>query len=106
MGVVVSILAILYMIYVLANALIYGDPVAGYPTLITVMLFLGGVQLLALGIIGEYLGRVFNESKNRPSYLIDEMNGRKMIYHGAMPLEERVTQRNSDTNNRADGLKE
>ena len=106
MGVVVSILAILYMIYVLTNALIYGDPVAGYPTLITVVLFLGGVQLLALGIIGEYLGRVFNESKNRPSYLIDEMNGHKMIYRGCVSLEERVTQRDSDTYDREDGSKE
>jgi len=49
-----------------------GDPVQGFPTLIIVMLFLGGVQLLSLGIIGEYLARIFNETKNRPVYLIRE----------------------------------
>ena len=76
----VSALAILYMFVVLVDALVYGDPVAGYPTLMTVLLFLGGVQLLSLGIIGEYLGRVFTESKQRPSYLIDERDGEKFDY--------------------------
>lgn len=79
-GIFVSVMAILYMLYVFVNALVYGDPVAGYPTLLTVILFLGGVQLLALGIIGEYLGRVFNESKHRPLYLIDEINGKRVMY--------------------------
>ena len=64
LGLGVSLLAMFYMCWVLFNALCYGDPVAGYPTLMTVMLFLGGVQLLSLGIIGEYLGRVFTESKH------------------------------------------
>lgn len=80
LGLAVSFLAIIYMFFVLVGALLYGDPVAGYPTLLTVLLFLGGVQLLSLGIMGEYLGRVFNESKNRPLYLVDEMNGQRAIY--------------------------
>ena len=71
LGVGVSMLALLYMFFVFFNALFYGDPVAGYPTLLTVMLFLGGVQLLSLGIIGEYLGRVFNETKGRPLYFVE-----------------------------------
>lgn len=87
LGLFVSVMAILYMIFVLFNALLYGDPVAGYPTLITVMLFLGGVQLLSLGIIGEYLGRVFNESKQRPIYLVDERDGKKLCYRRGRPLE-------------------
>ncbi len=80
LGLGVSGMAMLYMCWVLFHALCYGDPVAGYPTLITVMLFLGGIQLLSLGIIGEYLGRVFQESKGRPIYLADEHNGKKVIY--------------------------
>ena len=90
-GVLVSMLAILYMIYVLINALVSGAPVAGYPTLMTVMLCLGGVQLLSLGIMGEYLGRIFNESKKRPLYLIDELDGQKVMYvTKPVPIEERV----------------
>ena len=71
-GLLVSFAAFIFMIYVVLNTLVYGDPVAGYPTLITVILFLGGVQLLSLGIIGEYLGKIFIESKGRPAYIIEE----------------------------------
>ena len=76
-GVMVSFLAFAYMVYVFVKALIFGDPVAGYPTLMTVILFLGGVQLLTTGIIGEYLGRVFNEVKQRPVYFAREYKKHK-----------------------------
>ena len=78
LGITISGLAMIYMLFVLAMALLYGDPVAGYPTLITVILFLGGMQLLALGIIGEYLGQIFHETKHRPIYLIDEINNKRI----------------------------
>lgn len=87
-GFLVSLVAIIYMLFVVFKALVFGDPVAGYPTLLTVILFLGGVQMLSLGIIGEYLGRVFNESKHRPLYLVSECNGKQVTYNRqAEPLE-------------------
>ncbi|MDP4238987.1 MAG: glycosyltransferase family 2 protein [Bacteroidota bacterium] len=76
-GVFVSSGAFIYMIYVFVRALLFGDPVQGYPTLMVVILFLGGVQLLSLGVIGEYLGRVFYETKNRPPYFARLYNGKK-----------------------------
>lgn len=71
-GVASAGLAFVYGIFVLVRSLFYGDAVRGYPTLMLVILFLGGVQLLALGVIGEYLGRNYAESKRRPLYFIEE----------------------------------
>ncbi len=66
-------LAFVYAVWVFGKALLLGDRVQGYPTLMLVILFLGGVQLMALGMIGEYLGRMYIETKQRPLYLIDEL---------------------------------
>lgn len=74
-GILTSLFAFIYMIYVIIKAMLFGDPVSGFPTLLSVMLFLGGIQLLALGIIGEYIGRIFHETKGRPVYLVREYNG-------------------------------
>lgn len=75
LGLAVSAAAIIYSIYFFVKTLFHGDPVQGFPTLIIVILFLGGMQLFSLGIIGEYLGRIFNETKNRPVYIISEKVG-------------------------------
>ena len=71
-GLASATLAFVYGLWVLVRTLVYGDLVRGYPTLMLVILFLGGVQLLALGVIGEYLGRNYAESKQRPLYFIEE----------------------------------
>ena len=76
-GFIVSMCAFLYMIYVFFKALLFGEPVQGYPTLVILILFLGGIQLLSLGIIGEYIGRIYNEAKNRPDYIVREFNGER-----------------------------
>jgi len=73
-GILVSVVAFLYLIKVLVQAVLFGDPVAGYPSMMAAILLLGGVQLLSLGIIGEYVGRIFKESKHRPLYFIEESN--------------------------------
>lgn len=63
--------AFLYAIYFLIKTFIWGEPVRGFPTLIEIVLLLGGLQLMAIGIVGEYVGRIYLESKRRPIYLLD-----------------------------------
>lgn len=73
-GFLTSLFAFIYMLVVFIKTLLYGDPVQGYPTMMIVILFLGGIQLLALGILGEYIGRIFTETKNRPVYFVRTYN--------------------------------
>ncbi len=72
LGLIVSIISICYMIYIVCKTIIFGEPIQGFPTIICAILFLGGCQLLALGIIGEYIGKIYKESKHRPPYIIRE----------------------------------
>ena len=81
LGILISFAAFIYMCVVLAKTLLWGEPVAGYPTIIVLILFLGGVQLISLGIIGEYLGKTFNEVKNRPVYVVGKV-GKQRNNHG------------------------
>lgn len=74
LGLLISVGAFIYMIFVLLKALVYGDPVAGFPTLLSVMLFLDGVLLFCVGILGEYVARIYTETKRRPGYIVREKN--------------------------------
>ncbi len=77
LGVLVSFTAFVYLIYIVFTTMVYGEAIQGYPTIMVTVLFLGGVQLISLGIIGEYLGRVFNEAKQRPGYFVSSYNGER-----------------------------
>lgn len=71
-GVLVSIISFGFLLKVVFKAIFYGDPVAGYPSMMTALLLLGGLQLLSIGVLGEYLGIVFSETKKRPIYFIND----------------------------------
>lgn len=73
LGMLISSLAFIWMLFIVIKAMLIGDPVAGYPSLIAVISLLGGIQLLVLGIIGEYLAKTYLETKNRPVYIIKEI---------------------------------
>ena len=76
-GLIVAVWALCYMAWIILKVLVWGDPVAGYPTIMSVMLFIGAVQLICIGILGEYIGRIFNETKGRPTYLIQDYRERR-----------------------------
>lgn len=84
-GLFTAVSAFLFAVWVVAKAALYGDRVAGWPTMMAVILFLGGVQLIALGLIGEYLGRLYEESKQRPLYLVDAWLAPSVADSGLQP---------------------
>lgn len=72
LGIMSCFIALIYAIYILIRAALFGDPVAGWPTMMVVILLLGGAQLLCLGLVGKYLAKVYIEAKNRPVYIVRE----------------------------------
>lgn len=76
-GIIISLLGFIYLFVEIMRTIFLGNSVAGYPSLIAGIFFLGGIQLISLGVIGEYLGRVFVETKDRPLYLVQETSEQK-----------------------------
>lgn len=76
-GSVIAFCAFVSLLYYFIKTLVWGDPVPGFTTLVVIILFLGGIQLLSIGILGEYIRRIFDESKHRPPYIASEYDGTK-----------------------------
>lgn len=74
MGMIFSILAFISILFIVIRTLIYDDPVSGWPSTISIILFIGGIQLFSIGILGQYLAKTYIETKNRPKYIINEEN--------------------------------
>ena len=78
-------IAFVYAGWIFYKTLAYGESVKGYPSLMVVLLFLGGGQLIGIGLLGEYLGRMFNETKNRPLYFLNECRPSHLARGDAAP---------------------
>jgi glycosyltransferase involved in cell wall biosynthesis len=74
-GFIISLTSLIYAVYFLTKTLIFGADLPGFPSIIVAVMFLGGVQLLSIGILGEYIARIFTEVKQRPKYLIGQQHG-------------------------------
>jgi polyisoprenyl-phosphate glycosyltransferase len=89
LGLAVAGFAAVYGAVIVVRTLAFGNPVPGYPSLMVVVLFLGGAQLMTLGVMGEYLGRIFNETKRRPLYFVERFVPSEPLRdrHGTSPAE-------------------
>lgn len=74
LGAAIAVYSFLFAAWIVLKTLLFGEPVQGYPTMMTMILLLGGMQLTAIGLLGEYVGRIFNETKGRPLYLVNSFD--------------------------------
>jgi glycosyltransferase involved in cell wall biosynthesis len=77
MGFVVALLSLFYGCWIIIKTLVFGIDVPGYASLLTAILFLGGIQIMGIGVLGEYIGRIYSESKQRPIYIVRRRYGEK-----------------------------
>lgn len=95
-GLLTALAGILFGLWIIAKTLVLGDPVQGYPSLISVMTFLGGIQLISIGLLGEYVGKTYFEAKQRPVYLIrDVVQKRRHARHAGTAVAKNKTQAKS-----------
>ena len=76
-GIIMTIVAFRMLVFVIIRRIIFGDPVAGWASTMCVIIFIGGIQLLCLGIMGQYIGKTYMESKKRPQYIVSKTNIKK-----------------------------
>jgi glycosyltransferase involved in cell wall biosynthesis len=74
-GFIISFISLVYAVYIVTVTLLYGADLPGYPTIVVAIMFFGGIQLLSIGILGEYIARIFTEIKQRPHYIIEQKHG-------------------------------
>ncbi len=75
MGFIISVISLIYAIYIMTMTFIFGTDLPGFPTLVVAIIFFGGIQLMSIGILGEYIARIFTEVKQRPNYIIETKEG-------------------------------
>ena len=73
MGFIFTLISLIMTVFVFVRALVYQDPVQGWPSLVCIILFIGGVQLFCIGIIGQYISKMYIETKSRPSFIIEKL---------------------------------
>ncbi|KEY57553.1 glycosyltransferase family 2 protein [Serratia sp. DD3] len=76
-GMSIASLSFFYALYMVIDKIVNDNPVAGYPSLISIVLFLGGIQLIGIGVLGEYIGRIYVETKHRPRFIVKSLKGKK-----------------------------
>ena len=72
LGILLCVVSFLMVVYIIVKTLLFGDPVSGWPSLACMVMFMGGIQLLCMGILGQYLAKTYLETKHRPIYILAE----------------------------------